>query len=130
MIDTAEYMSLGKLNIQLLEKEFGKIQTDEVIITNERAEHIKSHHYPDYELFEKHCKDAVLFPDKIIKDLKHTGTVFMVKELPETNLNVIVRLALETDKKELKNSVMTFYRIRNRNLKKIVEKNKLLYNRE
>ncbi len=54
----------------------------------------------------------------------------MVKELPETNLNVIVRLALETDKKELKNSVMTFYRIRNSNLKKIVEKNKLLYNRE
>ena len=42
MIDTAEYMPIGKLNIQLLEKEFGIIQTDEVIITNERVEHIKS----------------------------------------------------------------------------------------
>jgi hypothetical protein len=130
MIDTAEYRTIGKLNIQLLGKEFGKIQTEEVLITNERADHIRSHHSLDYVFFEKYGKEAVLFPDKIIKDIKHSGTIFMVKELPETNLNVIVRLALETDKKELKNSVMTFFRIRNRNLKKLIKKNKLLYNGE
>lgn len=46
----------------------------------------------------------------------------MVKKLPETNLNVVVRVVLETDDNKLKNSVMTFYRIRERNLKKLIEK--------
>lgn len=38
-------------------------------------------------------------PDFIIKDGKHDGTVFMVKKLQETNLNVVVRVVLETDKR-------------------------------
>ena len=42
---------------------------------------------------------------------KHEGTVFMVKRLPDTNLNVVVRVVLETDDSKLKNSVMTFYRL-------------------
>ena len=125
-----EYHSLGKLNIQPLKQEFGNLQTDEIIVTNERIEHIRIHHPQDFDLFEKYGKETVLMPNEIIKDTKHTGTVFMVKRLPETNLNVVVRLALETDEKGLKNSVMTFYRIRNSNLKKLRKKNKLLYNQE
>ena len=54
----------------------------------------------------------------------------MVKRLPDTNLNVVVRVVLDTDKEGLKNSVMTFYRIRERNLKKLIEKNGLLYKKE
>ena len=54
----------------------------------------------------------------------------MVKKLPETNLNVVVRVVLETDDSRLKNSVMTFYRIREKNLKKLIEKNCLLYKKE
>ena len=73
---------------------------------------------------------AVLSPDLIIRDGKHIGTVFAVKKLPDTNLNVVVRLVLETDEAGFKNSVMTFYRLRERNLKKLLEKNQLLYTRE
>ena len=39
----------------------------------------------------------MLSPDLIIRDSKHIGTVFAVKKLPDTNLNVVVRLVLETD---------------------------------
>lgn len=46
----------------------------------------------------------------------------MVKKLENTNLNVIVRVALETDENDYKNSIMTFYRIRNKNLQKLMEK--------
>ena len=53
-----------------------------------------------------------------------------MKKLPDTNLNVVVRLVLETDEEGFKNSVMTFYRLRERNLKKLLEKNQLLYTRE
>ena len=43
-----EIQSLGNINTQVLEKEYGKIQTDEIIVTNERIEHIKERHPEDY----------------------------------------------------------------------------------
>lgn len=126
----SEIRNLGKINIKILEKEFEKIQTDEIIVTNERIDHIKERHPEDYNLFEKYGKESVSSPDLIIKDVKNKSTVFMIKKLPETNLNVVVRVVLETDNSKWKNSVMTFYRIRERNLKKLIEKNGVLYKKE
>lgn len=125
-----EIRSLGRIDTNILTKEFGKIQTDEIIVTNERLSHIKVRHPEDYELFERFGSESVTSPDLIIKDIKNEGTVFMIKRLPDTNLNVVVRVVLETDNSKLKNSVMTFYRIRERNLKKLIEKNGLLYKKE
>ena len=122
--------TLGRIDVQILEAEYGKIQTDEIIVTNERIAHIKERHPEDYSLFEQYGCESVTSPDIIIKDMKHCGTVFMVKKLPETNLNVVVRVVLKTDDSRLKNSVMTFYRIREKNLKKLIEKNCLLYKKE
>jgi hypothetical protein len=128
--DVSEIIKLGKINTQLLEKEFGILKTDEIIVTNERIEHIKSHHPEDYELFEKYGKKTVEQPDRIIRDCKNDGTVFMIKHLENTNLNVVGRLVLQSDDEKLKNSVMTFYRIRQKNLEKLEKKNKLLYKKE
>ena len=128
--NVAEIRGLGIINTALLEREFGKIQTDKIIVTNERLSHIQERHPQDYELFERYGQNSVENPDYIIRDMKHKGTVFMVKKLPDTNLNVVVRVALETDKEGLQNSVMTFYRIRERNLKKMIGKNGLLYKKE
>lgn len=120
-ISVIKIQNLGKINTKVLEKEFGKIQTDDIIVTSERIDHIKERHPEDYDLFEKYGRECVSAPDLIIKDIKNKGTVFMIKKLPETNLNVVVRVVLETDDSKLKNSVMTFYRIRERNLKKLIE---------
>lgn len=127
--EVVEFKNLGKIDIQPLEAEFGKLRTDEIIVTDERIEHIKIRHPEDFELFEKYGVEAVTKPDIIIKDQKNNGTVFMVKKLEDTNLNVVVRLVLETDNKNFKNSVMTFYRIRQKNLYKLEKKNKVLYKR-
>ena len=121
---------LGNIKIDVIEKEFGKIQTDEIIVTNERENHIKARHPEDYELFQKYGAETVNNPDFIIRDGKNQGTVFMVRKLPDTNLNVVVRVALDTDEEGLKNSVMTFYRIRERNLKKLIEKNSILIGKD
>lgn len=40
-----EAMFLGNVNISILEKEFGKIQTSETIVTSERIEYIKERHW-------------------------------------------------------------------------------------
>lgn len=126
----AEIIKLGNINTQPLEKEFGKLHTNEIVITDERIKHIKLRHPLDYSLFEEYGVQTVSNPDIIIKDCKNKGTVFMVKRLKDTNLNVVTRLVLEQDDKNLKNSVMTFYRIRQKNLIKLEKKNKTLYKKE
>lgn len=118
---------LGKIDINSLIQTFGEIQTDEVIVTDERRRHIIERHPQDYKLFLEYGVFAVTNPDYIIKDGKCDGTIFMIKRLIDTNINVVVRVALSTDKKGLKNSVMTSYRLRDRNLKRMMEKNEILY---
>ena len=122
-----EIYDFGKINIEVFAEKFGKIQTDAVIVTSERIGHIKEHHPEDYILFEKYGKECISVPDLILSDEKHIGTVFMIKKLQDSNLNIVLRLVLETDEGNLKNSVMTFWRIRDRNLKKMIEKNAVLY---
>lgn len=106
------------------------MRTNQVIITNERIDHIKEHHPNDYELFTQYGADTVANPDMLILDTKNRGTVFAVKKLPQTNLNVVVRLILEEDDPTYKNSIMTFYRLRESNLQKLIEKHKVLYTKE
>ena len=121
---------LGKIDIASLETEFGRIQTDEIIITAERLSHIIKQHPQDFLLFKQNVANIIKSPDFILKDIKHSGTVFMIKSMTDTNLNVVVRVALVTDVEGLKNSVMTCYRIRDSNLKKLIKKNKLIYKKE
>ena len=118
---------LGKIDLRPLVKTFGEIQTNEVIVTDERMEHIMERHPQDYKLFLEYGVSTVTNPDLIIKDGKCDGTIFMVKRLADPNINVVVRVELSTDKKGLKNSVMTSYRLRDRNLKKMMERNEVIY---
>lgn len=124
------FILLGKVNAKLLEQEFGQFETDEVIVTYERMEHIKDNHPQDIELFKSYASEATLNPDTIIKDLNHPNTVFMIKRLKNTNLNVIVKLAIKGVEANIKNSVISFYRIRDKNLKKLEKNNKVLYKHE
>lgn len=117
-------------NTQSIENEFGNLKSHEIIITRERAEHIKTNHPNDYYYFKKYGNKAVSNPDIIIKDCKNDNTVFMIKKLKKTYLNVVVKLKLDSEKSDHSNSVITSYRIRDRNLKKLQNKNKILYKSE
>lgn len=126
----AELKVLGEIDERALEEELGDLQTAEVIVTEERLKHIRDRHPQDMELFELYGQETIVEPDIIIKDTKNEGTVFMIKSLPGCNINVVVRLALRTEVEGLKNSVMTFYRIRTKNLDKMLKKNKVIYRKE
>lgn len=126
----AELRVLGRIDERALKEEFGDLQTDEVIVTEERIKHIWERHPQDVELFELYGQETIVEPDIIIKDMKNEGTVFMIKNLPDCNINVVVRLTLRTEDEGLKNSVMTFYRIRTKNLDKMLKKNKVIYRKE
>ena len=126
----AELRVLGRIDKRVFEVEFGTLQTAEVIVTEERIRHICERHPQDIDLFEVYGGKIIEEPDIIIKDMRNEGTVFMVRHLPDCNINVVVRLALETEDEDLMNSVMTFYRIRTKNLVKLLRKNKEIYRKE
>ncbi len=85
-----DYVVLDKLKTQVLKSEFGKIKTDEIIITGERLNHIKTRHPQDFELFKEYGANAVTNPDLIIKYCKNDEIVFMVKKLDSTNLEIVL----------------------------------------
>ena len=93
---------LGRINIELLRDVLGDIQTDEVIITDERIIHIRERHIEDFELFKEYASIGITDPDYIVLDCKNIGTIFMIRKLDDANLNIVVRVALNTDKKGLK----------------------------
>lgn len=130
LLDKPFYSKICELDPKLLGNRFGELQTNDVILMNERINHIKVSHGEDFKLFVGLLKTAIVDPDYVIEDKSHTGTAFYVKKLSNSNLNVVVRLALSTDKKGRKNSIMTFFRIRNTNLEKLIEKNTLIYKKD
>lgn len=55
----------------------------------------------------------------------------MVKELPDTSVSTVVKLSIAAiDDPKVKNSVITFFRMRRRNLEKLIKKSEVLYNKE
>ena len=127
----ADVQTIGSIDASIIEKEFGKLNTTDVVLTNERVQHIKKNHPQDYDLFEKYGISTVTNPDIVLRDVNNDNTVFMIAKLEDSNLNAIVRLSVVGEDSEgLKNSIMTFYRIREKNLKKLIAKNKLLYKRK
>ena len=129
-MESGKYQHLGKLNTEFLEFEFGKLSTDELILTNERDLHIKERHYQDYILFHQCIYDVIKTPDTILKDSKNQNTVFYIKYIKETHLNIVVRLSLEIENESKKNSVITSYQLGSKTLKRLKKNNKILYNKE
>lgn len=125
-----EYINIGKINIKLFKKISDKISTDEVILTGERYQHVLEQHKKDLELYINSLTNIIENPDYILKDYKNINTAMIIKHIENTNINVILRLAVSKDKIHNKNSIMTFYRIRDRNLKKLQEKNETIYKKE
>lgn len=122
---------LCHLNQEYVELEFGRLNTTKVVLTSERDEHIRMHHPQDYALFERYGVEVIEHPEIVLRDRKNSNTILMVRRLAEIHMNVVVRLSIHgQDPKENMNSVLTFFRLRQSNLKKQIAKNKVIYIRE
>lgn len=124
------YLYIGKIKIELFSDISQDIITDEVILTKERQRHIIEGHREDFELYSNIIADIIKEPDYILKDYKNSNTAMIIKHIDSTNINIILRLAVANDDLHLKNSIMTLYRIRDKNLRKLQQKNKTIYKKE
>lgn len=106
------------------------IQTDEVIITDERIKHIKEHHPNDYERFNRYLAEIIQKPDYIIRDERpYTGMLlksFTVSEKGE-RFRIALRLATSRDPAHYKNSIITFLKIREKEWERLIRNKEILY---
>ena len=122
---------IGKIDRSIYGCITDDIVTDEVIITDERIQHIKERHPGDYERYIKYITRILADPDYILEANKpNTGVV--LKEIKERGekFKVILRVKVENDPANYKNSVLSFWLIGETTWKKNVKNKKILYKRE
>ena len=121
------YIIVGKIDMEIFKNISYNLITDEVILTNERYLHIIEGHKEDSNILSQ----IIIEPNYILEDYKNKYTVMVIKKVENNNnINVIIRLAIGEDLIHNKNSIMTMYRIREKNLKKLMQKNKVIYKKE
>ena len=106
------------------------IQTDEVIITEERIRHVQERHPDDYERFSSYLVDIIQRPDYIIRD-ERPNTGLVLKEIAvgdqEEHFRIALRLVTSKDPQHYKNSIITFLKIRQKEWERLIRNKEILY---
>ena len=100
---------VGRINRNIYECVTRNIITDEVIITEERIEHIKERHPTDFERYNKYLEEIIGNPDYIIAN--KSNTAILLKEIIDGDSNrfkLVLRIAVKDDPVEYRNSVISF----------------------
>ena len=122
---------IGKIDIKKLEKYKEKIITDEVILTDERKEHIRKRHPEDYEKYITYIPNIIERPDYILEDVNNDDTILLLKAINNREkVQVVIKLQTVIQEVNKCNSILTFWHIRDRNYKSTIRNNKLLYKSE
>lgn len=121
---------IGKIKKNRIGKYANKVLNFEVILTEERRLHIYVNHTKDYKQIINNLDRVVLNPDEVLEDLKNKDTLFFIGKLEKDNLNVVVKLNVTNSKNHPKNSVMTAWLIREKNLQKLRKNGQLIYKNE
>ena len=107
------------------------IQTKEVIITEERIQHIRERHPEDYERFCAYIPEIIKNPDYIIGG-NGINTAVVLKEIITNGdkFKLILRLRTSNMPSNYKNSIISFWYIGETTWKKTLKNKKVLYKRE
>lgn len=119
-----------KLDKELYKVITEDIRTDEVIITDERIQHIQERHPDDYERFSAYLAEIVQNPDYIIRDPRpQTGMLLKEITVGETgeHFRIALRLAASQDPAHYKNSIITFLKIRQKEWERLIHNKEILY---
>lgn len=130
--EVSEVHSVGKIDRKIYSCITEDIVTDEVIITNERIQHIKDRHPNDYEKYCRFLEDVVKNPDYIVETSKPNTALILKETVDETGerFKTILRLVTSVDNPEFKNSIITFMRINEKEWGRLLRNKRILYKRE
>ena len=127
-----EVHTIGKIDKKIYRCITEDIVTDDVIITDERIQHIKERHPNDYERYYSYLKKIVEDPDYIVKTNK-PNTALILKEIVESEekqFKTVLRLTTSKDNPEFKNSIITFMKINEKEWSRMIRNKQILYKKE
>ena len=130
-IEDNKVQTIGRIDIEIYRCVSCNIDVDEVIITDERIQHIKDRHPNDYEQYMQYMAEIIETPDYILESSK-PNTAFILKTIENEGekFELIVRLHTCTDNPEYKNSVITFLRVESKRYQRYLRTKRILYKRE
>jgi len=126
-----EVHTVGKIDKSIYSCITDNIVTDEVIITDERIQHIKDRHPNDFERFYSYISEIIENPDYILEANK-PDTAFVLKEIESggERFQLILRLITSEDVSGYSNSIITFLKISVKKWNKYLRNKKILYKKE
>jgi hypothetical protein len=127
-----EVHSVGKINREIYKCITEEIRTDEVIITDERIEHIRERRGEEfYDRYSSLFEEILSTPDYIFKE-KREHTALVCKRIIEDGkyVNLVLRIAIETDSPEYKNSIITAIGESEKRFAQRLRNNAVLYKNE
>ena len=106
------------------------ISAREVVITDERIEHIKNHHPGHFEEIEPFLRAAVEAPDYILQDAPHTGLILKAVRREGLRIQMVLRIHTSADTPGFKNSILSAWKISETRWNNYVRNKKILYKSE
>lgn len=121
---------IGKLNIQIFSCITRHPITDDVIITEERIDHIETRHPGDFECIFPNLQDALQTPDYILDDKGKQDTGLVLKKVDDVSLRfqIVIRVVTSKDNPNYKNSIISAWKISESRWKNYIKNKKILYN--
>ena len=122
---------VGKIDIEKFKCITEDIITDEVIITDERIQHIKDRHPNDYEKYCNYMTQIVEDPEYIV-EANRPKSALILKSFTdgEEVFKTVLRLLTSSDDRNFKNSIITFMKINEKEWKRMLRNKKILYKSE
>lgn len=117
--------SFSKQVKESIEKELGKLNTDSVILRKERLQHIEERHPEAVEIIKNNFDKIIENPDYVLKDGKNENTILLIRELESKAYNTVIKISVK-ENTELKNSTLTFYKIRDREVRRLCNISKVV----
>lgn len=123
---------VGKIDCKIYGCVIEDIVTDEVIITDERINHIKERHPNDFEKYCEYLIQIVEDPDYVIEANKPNTALVLKKfaDIEERPFKAVLRLKTQEDEKKFKNSIITFMKINEKEWNRLLRNKQILYRRE
>ena len=122
---------VGKINREIYKCITDDIVTDEVIITDERTQHIIDRRGKEfYEKYGDKFISILQEPDFIFKDKENTALVCKEFEINKKYVNLVLRLVVSTDNPEYKNSIITAVGESMKRFEQRLRNNEPLYKKE
>lgn len=118
------------LNMELYKCVTPDIAVEEVIITEERIQHIKRRHPGHFEEIEPFLRAAIEDPDYILEDAIHTGLILKAVEHDGFRIQLVLRVHTSTDSPGFKNSVISAWKISASRWNNYLRNKNILYKKE